>query len=750
VGVFDTVKAVRDGDLYDIDMNTRTFHLRQALALHEVRMHMDPEVIFPINKGKADTLPPDHSMVQAWFAGSHIDLGGSAAKAGLSLFPLQWMLAESRSKGLCLEFAGQYDGRAVVDNPLHLVFPQSNGQGKDIRPWQSTSANGIVSQMHDIRHVYEGTTFDHRYDLQINNTHSSLWPKKLRKPFDDVENINGFCSFAPQGTIIHPSVYLLLDTKPAMALETQKLKFLGPIESTRELMLGVRDGIVHRGFWGDNEIISQVKMPPIRILVCGNVGVGKSTLINKVFGVKEGEEVTTISHRDRGLHDVREEITYPDRPDLILHDSRGFEAASESEFEAFDSFLADKSGSATLEQRLHMIWFCLPLSESRPKQTSTERVFNAIRKRIWDVPVVVVATKKDEFADQHSARYRREVKQQGRRPSDEEIDQYAEDKILERTRLIAAEMNEMAGGCCDACVAVAFDDDASVKQLTETTAQSFSDEKIRLLYIRAQTSSVELKIASAMNEVMQTYKNIISTATGAAFAPAAVSTNRYASAIAVCTKILNTFGLPTVSADTAMMIVRAHVWEDLGNHVTLLMAEIAQGAAWGATVITGGMPFFLVAGVINLPIAITATSRLFLMLSADLILILARSFKDARDRQVGQPREQELLAAAKDYRKHARAVHRAIGKLVPRRNMFKSYMRATVGRGFREVVEDFSARMAQDSLAEEHFKKYAVEYNATKQEEDDAETLFTLEEVQEMKELRASVSELTIDSSVGS
>ena len=106
VGVFDTVKAVHDDDLYDITLNTSTHHLRHALALHENRKHMEPETIFPLNRSKQDALPPDRSFLQAWFAGVHIDIGGSAAKAGLSLLPLQWMLLESQSKGLCLGFAG--------------------------------------------------------------------------------------------------------------------------------------------------------------------------------------------------------------------------------------------------------------------------------------------------------------------------------------------------------------------------------------------------------------------------------------------------------------------------------------------------------------------------------------------------------------------------------------------------------------------------------------------------------------------
>ena len=41
------------------------------------------------------------------------------------------------------------------------------------------------------------------------------------------------------------------------------------------------------GFWqSDEEIVDPQRPGTIRVLVCGNTGVGKSTLINKVFGVE--------------------------------------------------------------------------------------------------------------------------------------------------------------------------------------------------------------------------------------------------------------------------------------------------------------------------------------------------------------------------------------------------------------------------------------------------------------------------------
>ena len=50
-------------------------------------------------------------------------------------------------------------------------------------------------------------------------------------------------------------------------------------------MLGSKDGMVNPGFWLDEEEDDLADPGAIRVLVCGNTGVGKSTLINKTFGV---------------------------------------------------------------------------------------------------------------------------------------------------------------------------------------------------------------------------------------------------------------------------------------------------------------------------------------------------------------------------------------------------------------------------------------------------------------------------------
>jgi hypothetical protein len=65
---------------------------------------------------------------------------------------------------------------------------------------------------------------------------------------------------------------------------------------------------------------------------------------------------TVSSDRKRGLHDIRQELVHENRRDLIIHDSRGFEAGDESQIHEVEKFVREKSSRTRIEDRLHVIW----------------------------------------------------------------------------------------------------------------------------------------------------------------------------------------------------------------------------------------------------------------------------------------------------------------------------------------------------------------------------------------------------------
>jgi uncharacterized protein (DUF2235 family) len=158
LGLFDTVKYTKEPVEFDISFKSNCFkRVRHALSLNEDRPQYVPEIY----QTSPDKRLPDNSLVQAWFLGSHGDIGGGHEHDGLSLYPLQWMLLESRKHGLILEHKPQKRFEHLIDDPLNLVLPQmipSTAEGKemaqeahDIQPWRYRYSNGIEVDMYDLR-----------------------------------------------------------------------------------------------------------------------------------------------------------------------------------------------------------------------------------------------------------------------------------------------------------------------------------------------------------------------------------------------------------------------------------------------------------------------------------------------------------------------------------------------------------------------------------------------------------------------
>ncbi|KAF7185976.1 hypothetical protein HII31_12849 [Pseudocercospora fuligena] len=694
LGAFDTIKAVDDSH-FDISFNSSIKHFRHALALHEDRRALQPEEVHPTEFYGTELRHQGRSFVQAWFIGSHGDMGGVAEKAGLGLYPLQWMILEANACGTWIDFEGKTPTkiRGLIEGPLEVVFPRSRNGEETIKS-SFTAANGLVTTLQDLRIVHDQAKSRHMYGIKLHMRPGTIRMKKQRAPFDSNGYLRGYCDFAPQGTIVHPSVYLLLDEHINVALDTKEAKLQKHLEEWREKMLGIKNGHVNFGFWGEEESDASGELGAIRVLVCGNTGVGKSTLINKTFGV----EVTTSSDRTRGIHDVKQEIKFDGRPDLIVHDSGGFEAGADAEFIAIEEFLKEKSGTEEIQDRLHVIWFCIEINSARTLQTATEKLFQAVSKYANDVPIVVVATKKDDFLDIEFSAKRKELKK-NKQPFDEDLcDQYAADKLQERLESVRKEMQSVPGGRLDAIVAVSQDDEESIAFLSKTTSHCFDVDKVRLLYIRAQVTRIDLKIDMAMCEVMRRYKALVRTASGVSFSLAGSTIHRKNAATKVCKAIINCFGLPGVSADSAITALKKNVWTYIGVDPLVSIAEAINLFGYIGTGFAGGIPAWLVTGAISLPLVVPATCRLFLTMAADLMLVLIRAFKEATFRNSGQPQERDVQAAARIYRVrgYSAHIHKDIKKLIPRRNVAASYKFEAIQERLEGIIARYKDKLIDD------------------------------------------------------
>lgn len=143
-------------------------------------------------------------------------------------------------------------------------------------------------------------------------------------------------------------------------------------------------------------------------------------------------------------------------------------------------------------------------------------------------------------------------------------------------------------------------------------------------------------------------------------------------------------------------IVKSNTWNDMGNNMITALSEGLAGIGVLFTVALWGMPVFLGSATVNIPLVVPATARLLLTLAADMILILARSFREASNKNIGQPLSNDLGAAARAYRPFASEVHKKIRKLVPRKNPFACFRTNEIRVGFETIIEEYRSRVVDD------------------------------------------------------
>ncbi|KAI5988494.1 hypothetical protein F5J12DRAFT_528374 [Pisolithus orientalis] len=167
------------------------------------------------------------------------------------------------------------------------------------------------------------------------------------------------------------------------------------------------------------------RIPRFRILVMGRANAGKTTILQRVCNTTDQPEIfdgngvkvcacamgfmfvnlsfcqvnsgVVQGSLSRGVHTIEDELVFQSNQQFVFHDSCGFEAGEEAEFDKMKKFVTEHAKATKLEQRIHAIWYCIPLNERHRMVTAAEmKFFNECDS--GHVPVIVLLTKADTLS----------------------------------------------------------------------------------------------------------------------------------------------------------------------------------------------------------------------------------------------------------------------------------------------------------------------------------------------------------------
>ncbi|KAF8256979.1 hypothetical protein EI94DRAFT_1761542 [Lactarius quietus] len=142
--------------------------------------------------------------------------------------------------------------------------------------------------------------------------------------------------------------------------------------------------------------LAEIRPTRFRVLIIGRANAGKTSILQRLCDTTDSPDVypNVYQRCEHSDHDIDDQIVFSNHNGYIFHDSCGFEAGSDQELRVVQEFIRKRSGKEDLQDRIHVIWYCVPMDNQRPELDL--RHFKDICPD-HTVPVIAVFTKYDQF-----------------------------------------------------------------------------------------------------------------------------------------------------------------------------------------------------------------------------------------------------------------------------------------------------------------------------------------------------------------
>ncbi|KAH9168574.1 hypothetical protein EDB89DRAFT_2231792 [Lactarius sanguifluus] len=299
-----------------------------------------------------------------------------------------------------------FDTNSFISNPSFASSsPTTEANRRAYHPRFSSDHISTTSSISDTLTISETDSFMYNPSLASSQTSIASY-KTERSVISRKSRYNAFPrhKYAGVGQSSLPSGPASSDVDSASVTETESSDGTTDTIETAETEAHQRGPSTSTTTERESTIDDILKtVERFRILSVGRSGVGKSTLINRVFGI----DAAHVEAHKPGEADIQHEFVSPDNQFFVLHDSKGFEPGDLSNFETVRKFIRQRSGpEVPLGERIHGLWLCTetPTAGGRVFETGDEKLLQFAHKD--QVPIVIVFTQYDRLVRTKEAELR--------------------------------------------------------------------------------------------------------------------------------------------------------------------------------------------------------------------------------------------------------------------------------------------------------------------------------------------------------